>query len=159
MSKETISYAFRALGLAVLAVVLTVPVSGDVISTMGQPVDGEVPGYVVELHSDESGLSEVYFQSDFDDLGVLILVNGDPAMGTNDLEQFGDVLREALSCGSGVDLQAVNGNVVGATLSAPRPNVICCINAHCSKKPERTCDRKGGTKGWTSMKDCIQNCL
>lgn len=164
MVRASVPSSWRVFVLITLSAWAVAPVFGEVISTTGQPVDGEVPGVVLEVHEDETGITEVYFESDFEDLGLLILINGDPALGANDLDQFGGVLREALSCQGSITLETVNGNVVGATLAPPVPNVICCIVPNCSRTPQRSCDRKGGVtaiggRSFSSFKDCVRRCV
>ncbi len=159
MSRKSLLHALSLLGVGILAAWVVVPVFGEVTSTSGQPVDGEVYGVVLEVHEDESGLTEVYFESESEELGVLVLTNGDPATGANDLDQFGGVLRDSMSCGGGVALTVANGNVVSVASEPLAPNVICCIVPHCSKKSQRSCDKKGGVTGFTSMKDCAQSCI
>jgi len=145
------------------------PVSGDIISTTGIPVNGEVSGTVAETQADESGLTEIYIEADDESYGTLIVFNGDPAMGANDLEQFGGVLESGMSCGGGgqVVLQAMNGNVISATSAPVVPGQLCCVIAQnrCFYIRPSKCAGKGGTlddptdgNPWTSMGDCTTNC-
>lgn len=162
MSK--ISYVGSKVVVAILVAFLFAPnLRAEVRKTDGLPVDGEIPGVVLELHSDEAGLSEVYFVSDFDDIGVLVLTNGDPMLGANDLEQFGGVLSDGLSCQGQVILNVSNGNLSGASIAAREGNIVCCILPNCSMKSRRSCARKGGVTGmggvpFTSFKDCVDRC-
>ena len=166
MSKTPVPVLLSVLGIACVAALVVPPVSGDITSTLGIPVDGEVSGVVSETHADESGLTEVYIESDDENLGTLILTNGDPAMGANDLEQFGAIFEGGLSCGGQLVLQAVNGNVVAASSAPVVPAVICCDipRNRCFKTPARKCATKGTTidpsdgAPFTSMADCTQNC-
>ncbi|MCH9648164.1 MAG: hypothetical protein K0U98_07995 [Deltaproteobacteria bacterium] len=165
MSKSSIPVLFSIFGVIAFAALMVPSASGDITSTRGLPVDGEISGVISETHMDESGLSEVYIESDDEELGTLVLTNGDPAMGANDLEQFGAVLESGVSCGGHVVLQAMNGNLIGASFSRSS-KVICCDASRnrCFKASARSCATKGTptdpTDGnaWTSMKDCEDNC-
>ncbi|MCH9648191.1 MAG: hypothetical protein K0U98_08130 [Deltaproteobacteria bacterium] len=166
MSKSSVPVFLSILGIVAFAALAVMPASGDITSTRGLPVDGEVSGVITESYADESGLTEVYIESDNEDLGTLILTNGNPATGANDLEQFSAILESRLSCGGQMVLQAMNGNVIAASSAPVVPTIVCCDRPRnrCFKTTPAKCATKGTNidpsdgAPFTSFADCTANC-